>query len=297
MELIIEFGDKALQRKILYELSIVARIIEHHNPPLNIEQIIVPKDYIGKINSFQENHYEPTGYGIKSLAKMVDLPEKYVIVISPDLYTVEYDRCQRFFVYLHEIYHVLNRNQIQEPRADSISGLIYTTNLYGLFDEYVANRDAIRVIKTVFAENWKEVCQTIEQDLAAFILILQDERFALAIEEKLTHFQIHEDVLKFLQNIRKDFSEISLTIVFVFSILDQVPQFNRHKQAAQASEFVNEETLALMDYFRQKYEQRDFDLRDGLKYMDGFMANFGTRFDDAMEAGNYKVCKKQEVDC
>ena len=52
MELIIEFGDKALQRKILYELSIVARIIEHHNPPLNIEQIIVPKDYITNGASF-----------------------------------------------------------------------------------------------------------------------------------------------------------------------------------------------------------------------------------------------------
>jgi len=212
-----------------------------------------------------------------------------MIVISPDLYTGHYDIYQRFFVYLHEIYHVLNRKQIQEPSTPSISEMIYFTNLCSLFDEYVANRDALRVLETVFVEKRKDIFQSIERDLNAFILILQDERFVEDIEEKLQQFQIYEDLPKFLQNIRKDFSEISLTTVFVFSILDHFPRFERYLPAVQTSDFVNRETLALMNYFRQKYEQRNFDLRDGLKVMDGFMANFGTRFDDALEVGTYQL--------
>lgn len=289
MELVVEFGDETLRQHILYELSVVPRIIARQTTPLAIEKIIVSKDYLNQINSFRQEHYEPSCRGIKSLAKMLDLPDCYIIVISPDLYTGHYDIYQRFFVYLHEIYHVLNRKQIQEPPTFSISGMIYFTNLCSLFDEYVANRDALRVLETIFAENRHDIFQSIERDLKAFVLILQDERFVEDLEEKLKQFQIHEDLPKFLQNIRKDFSEISLTIVFVFSIVDHFPRLKRYLPAAQASGFVNEETLALMNYFRQKYEQRDFDLRDGLDVMDGFMTNFGTRFDDALEVGTYQL--------
>ena len=295
MEIIIEYGDNVLQQKILRELSVVARIIERLTPALEIKKIIVPADYLEKIHAIQQIRYEPSSRGIKAVAKMVELLDNYIMVVSPELYAGHYDIYQRFFVYLHEINHALNRELIQEIPSHSISEFIYYTNLNSLFDEYVANREALRVIEKVFEEDWEKISCTIERDLNAFICVLQDERFMEDLEEKLDQFKIHADVLKFLQNIRKDFSEISLSIVFIFSIMDHFPQSEHHKQAAQASEFVNEQTLALMDYFRQKYEQRDFDLRDGLHYMDDFMTNFGTRFDDALPVGTYQVYKIQEI--
>ena len=295
MELIIEYGDEVLQQKILHELSVVTRIIDRLTSALEIKKIIVPADYLEKIHSIQQIRYEPSSHGIKALAKMVELLDYYVMVVSPDLYAGQYDIYQRFFVYLHEINHVLNRELIQETPSHSISEFIYYTNLNNLFDEYVANREALRVINMVFEEDWEKISRTIERDLNALIAVLQNKRFMKELEEKLDQFQIHTDVLKFLQNIRKDFSEISLSIVFIFSIMDHFPHSGHHKQAAQASEFVNKQTLALMDYFRQKYERHDFDLRDGLEYMDGFMANFGTRFDDALAVGTYQVYKIQEI--
>jgi len=213
------------------------------------------------------------------VAKIVNVGDNIVIVLSPSIFTENNDNQTRMFIYAHEIAHVTNRMKFPSISNNSFTENQYLYNLYSLYDEYVADRLAYNVIEKIFpvkSDYWKAL---IKSEAQLFPLFISDFRHYDAIKSEIKAFRVHADVELYMKNIKRIFDDVSLATTHSFSLSDSDPSRIRLIDLINLP-FVNEKTIALMTFFKGKYEENIFNIHDGIDLIIDFMTNLGMRFDD-----------------
>lgn len=286
MEIIIEFGTLELKQQLTDELLGFSSIVDRIAPSVNISRIVVSSDFDGWVNKLQGTlDHKSTRRGgdlpLTAWARMIWAEDGGVsFVLSPIVYTEANDTQVRTFVYLHELTHVVNRLRFSKPSLEPTARAAYLTTAYNLFDEYRADRVAFKTVGAVFplrSEYWRSF---IADQFARFESLLNDPSYYALIEMEVASTRFNVDMDQFLTSIKPSIGEIAESTVHAFSIAHQYPEFAL-RDIRRRSKFVNEKTIALMDFFKAKYERGEYDLDDGLPLITTYMTNFGIMFQDS----------------
>ncbi len=284
MKITVEVGTAEQKNIIENELRLIQTTIGAFEPPLNISQVIVPADFDQKVNELQNTDYYKSVRGVVAIAKILEIDDGIAMIISPLIYTVEWDTQTRAFIYLHEILHVANKNRIPKPEIQSPSLSLYFENIYRLFDEYAADREALELIDKVFPFKSDLMQCSIDSNIDGFIRIINNQQYYQQIAMEIASFRIHDiDVTTFLENTHDSFSEVAISIAHLYPYIDNYPDYQSKVADLRNSRFVNNKTYALIDFFRKKYGERCPELVEGLNLAEEFMLNFGMRFEDTAQ--------------
>ncbi len=265
-------------------MLLIQTIIGAFDPPLNISQAIVPADFDQKVNELQNTDYYKSVRGVVAIAKILEIDDGIAMILSPRIYTVEWDIQTRVFIYLHEIRHVANKKWIQKPEIQSPSLSLYFENIYRLFDEYAADRQALELIDKVFPLKSDQMRCHIDSDVDGFIRIINNQQYYQQIAKEIASFRICDsDVTTFLENTHDSFSEVAMSIAHLYSYIDNYPDYQSKVTDLHNSRFVNVKTYTLIDFFRKKYGEKCPELVEGLNPVKEFMLNFGMRFEDTAQ--------------
>lgn len=128
MEVIIEVGTDEQKILIAKELELLGMIIGNFNPPLNLTRFIIPDDFDGKVKEIENISRYQSKRGLErnevtALAKISPDGNGYAILVSPLLYTTFFDTQIRYFIFLHELSHIINRNDFPKIDKDSPSSI------------------------------------------------------------------------------------------------------------------------------------------------------------------------------
>ncbi len=281
MEIVVEIGTHETQEAIHQELTLLSSIVSLSNGVLNISKVIVPLDFDVAVNELQntKDYRADKDRDVVALARNINLGDSFAIVLSPFLYTASHDWQTRLYIALHEIKHVYNNKLFPNISLVTGSKRIYTNNLYILFDEYVANRWALETLDGVIPEKSPVWNTFIKSFAKSFSLLICDNKYYENIKNEVEAFRQHSDIEYFQSKIRRSFYSVAMSIVHALSISDHNPSI-LHPITLEKSHFVNEKTLALMSFFKEKYQNEIFDIHTDLNLIIDFMTNFGMRFED-----------------
>jgi hypothetical protein len=291
MEITIELDDEGIQQQIKNELDyflIIAEAMELH---LSISRILVPIDFQAKVRELTGDDDYKFQRGsddgkITVAAKILEDKDGLVIVISPFLYLPIFDTMIRSFILTHEFAHILNKNRFPEIPKGSFVRENYLTNLYFFFDEYVADRFSFHLSERLFnppTEAWK---QFHNDGGLGYINPASHPSYYAQVKSEIEKFREHGDVNLYWKSIHEIMHVISVSTVHGFASYHQ--HYNEYKDLIiPNTPFVNEKTLALMDYFKTKYENKETDLSDGISLMSNYLTNFGIEFEDRPDNQGY----------
>jgi hypothetical protein len=285
LEIIIEIGTQEQQAQIRQELAFLEGIVGHTNPPLNISQVVIPSDFDAKVNELQGTTTYESKRIVRAVAKIVDIGNSIVVVLSPLLYMENHDTQTRMVILLHEIMHVSNKRRFPTISSDSCQRQTYLSNLYILYDEYVADRLAFKIMDDLFQEKTKCWKAFVLNEATGFTSLINDPQHYNAIRSEIVSFRTHADVALYLKNIYPSFDNVALSIVHTISLADHDPHAIQITDLRE-SPFVNEKTMALMRFFKDKYQENAFNVNDGIGLIIDFMTNFGVKYEDTPQ-GTY----------
>lgn len=284
MELIVEIGTDKQKSLIERELHLIQTVADTFDPPLNIVQAIVPADFDQKVNQLTNTeNYKSLRVNAVTVAKILEIDGGTAIILSPIIYTIDWDTQMRAFIYLHEILHVANKRQIIRPEIQSSSSSFYFENIYRIFDEYAADRKALELIDDKFPEKSVKMRCHIDSNVSLFIQMINNPRYYEQIKKEIAHFRVHADVMTLLNNIRDSCSELSVSIAHLYSYIDSYTDYQGKIAELNNPRLINSETNALIDFFRLQYTEKQPDLHSGLNLVKEYIANFGLRFEDTTQ--------------
>lgn len=281
MEIRVEIGNPEQRRLIARELSSLEGICNEFDPPLELAEIVVPSDFDKVVNKLQRtNSYKSSRSTHMAVAKILPMNGQYCLVISPALFTAAHDSQSRAFFYFHEIAHLYsNRSFAQQIDSTEIPAP-HSTNMSILFDEYFADRKSFETIDALFSEKTPNYLKLINDILDGHLYTLtHDSDFHDSIKREIASFRSHGDINRFLQPVGQIFDEVSKAMIHAYACLDHFPSFAERRAELHSSKFINERTLALVDFIRSRYIQSSTDLMDGIPLIAGFLANFGMKFE------------------
>lgn len=283
MEIIVEIGTPENQEQIREELMLFSLVVSRSNNLVNISKVIVPKNFDAKVNELHGTLDYKSNRGIIALARNVNLGDSDAIVLSPHLYTSAYCDAQvRLYLSLHEMAHTINRKLFPQLSSNSGSEGIYLENLYTLFDEYVADRFALALFDDVISTKTTRWNTFISEFALGFASLINNSQYYTNIRNAIESFRQHGDSGLFLKEIHEDFHSVVISISHAFAISDHDSQILSPAVLLQ-SHFVNEKTVALMNFFKVKYQEQAYDINDGFDLIIEFMTNFGMKFKNVPE--------------
>lgn len=286
MEIIVEIGTEENQEQIREELNLFSSVISLSNNLINISKVIVPRNFDAKVNELQRTLDYKSHRGIVALARNVNLGDSDAIVLSPLLYTSGYIDAQvRLYLLFHEMVHTLNRNMFPQSSCNAGSEGIYIENLYTLYDEYVADRLALTLLDNVYSIKTTHWNKFISDFALSFSSLVNDSKYYKNIKNEIDFFRQSSDIGLFLKKIDEDFHSVVICIIHAFAISDHDSHILSSETLLQ-SRFVNEKTIALMNFFKVKYQEQVYDISDGFDLIVEFMTNFGMKFKNIPE-GTY----------
>lgn len=283
MDIYIEIGDENQKDQIKKELLLFEKLIQDINifeKKQTVDSIIVPTDFALQVNKLgNKPGYKSIRGTVKSMAIVLNTKNGKSIVVTPELFLNEkFDRQGRFFILLHELVHIAHKERLPRiPEGDNTHNF-YLSWLYTLYDEYIADRIAYTIIDQIFDPTGKWA-DFVREVILGFLGVVKLPDLYDFIKSEIRSFHSHKEVNLFLERTQESAENISVLSVHAFSVFHQYPEilddipFNNLY-------FVNENTLALMDYLKEKYEIRATDLDDGVALMRDYMKNFGVLFED-----------------
>jgi hypothetical protein len=280
MKIIIEVGTDEQKKQIASELRFVEKAIAAFEPPLNIIEVIVPADFDQRVNELQKTDYYKSVRGMVALAKMLELDDGVAIILSPSIYTMDWDTQKRLYVYLHEVFHVDNKRRIIKPQVLSPSSSLYYENLYRIYDEYAADRKTFELIDDLFPLKSDLMQSSINWNVDGFTQAINSSKYYEQISHEITSFRIHANVITFLQNTHDSVSEVTMSIAHLYAYIDNYPNYQNKVADLANSKFINNKTFALIEFFRKQYSDNSHELTNGLRVISEFMLNFGMGFED-----------------
>lgn len=283
MEINIEIGTEKQKHLIEQELELIKKVVEECKPPINLSKIIVPSDFEAKINELEgiETYKAVRGLGssnINANARIVKLNDGYAIVISPNTYSDFHDTQTRYFIALHELFHIINKRDFPKILEDSYVKARYLDNIYSLYDEYSSDRFAYSLVESIFPSKSKYWKKSVDNDIEGFIGLINDSKYYDSIRHEIEAFRTHAEIEIFCDNTREYIDELAISLAHIFSLFHHYPDKISRSKLLE-SPFVNEKTFNLMEYYKDKYEQKNTDLFDGIELIIDFMMNFGFKFE------------------
>lgn len=281
LKIIVEVGNPEQKALIKEELSSLERITGQFESPLSLNQIIVASDFDKTVNELQKtNSYKSVREKHSVSAKVLQVNDEAIMVLSPRLYTAEEDFQSRMLTYLHEIIHIHNWQTFPAFCDWSNIPIEYSQNLYTFFDEYYADRKAFEIMDKLFKRKTKIYLNRIETTVEGHLqTVIDDFKSYSLIKREIDSFRQHADVERFLGAIYETFDGVSKEIIHVYAYLDHFSRFSKRKVELQSLRFVNDKTVSLIEFIRSKYVQNSFDLMDGMTLIESFLTNFGMRFE------------------
>jgi hypothetical protein len=282
LEILVEIGNNEQQKIIANEFKVIETILNRFKPPLNIEKVIVPCDFIKTVNQIQNISSFNSDRGQEQivLAKTIELNNSCILVFSPNIYTKGWDNQMRMSLYLHELIHAVNHRRIPKPITKSLSYNRLFMNLYILYNEYYANRKSFEVIVRVYPNKSKIFDDFIQGNFKSFLQSLIDNKYYEKIKSEISLFRIHGNIDLFLKEVHDIFDAAAKNIMYVYSYIDHFDFAKNQENLINKSNFINKKTKCLIDFYRSKYLKDDFDLISGINLMEDFLTNFGMRFED-----------------
>jgi hypothetical protein len=186
------------------------------------------------------------------------------------------------FIYMHELVHVTTKRGPERKDAFSRSDTIYAHNLETFVDEYIADRVAYALVDKVFPAKSEQWQVEVVRQASQFSSLLANPACLASIKSSIKELQNHHDITRFLDDVHPVFDGIFLTLAHSFSLSDSYPELLPLSELA-ASKFVNERTIALVEYARGQFQNNDRELEKGLALVANFMRNFGIAFADSPE--------------
>jgi len=282
LDIIVEIGTEEQKELIRKELSVIKIISRDFNPHPQITQIIVPEDFERKANDILGiEHYKSKRGDQVVIAKNVPTEDGIILLFSKELYTDSHDNQTRLQIYLHEFIHAFNKLRFPKISEDPKAANIYFGIIYTLFDEYDANRKSFKITEKVYPQLSHRYKSIHALNLKEFVKTICDDSLHLKkLRKEIVKFRSHNNVDLFLECTKDLVDEVSKSIIYVYSYLDQNYKLTKNKALLEKSYFINDKAIALIDFFRVKYEKEDNNLFDGRKIIEDFMTNFGFRFED-----------------
>lgn len=278
-----EIGSEEQKKLIEYEFKFIELVAQQLDPPLIITKVIVASDFDRAVNAIEGNNNFKSSrgtesHGISTSAKICKDGDGYTIVVSPIFYIDPFDNIIRFFVFNHELVHIINRRDFPPLPDDSYVRNLYAANIYALYDEYYADRLAFDITDNVYPEKSQQWTDWVKSEIEGFIELVNDLSYYDTFREEIKSFRSHADVDLFLRNIRPSYDVVSTVLSHLFAEYHRYPEFVSSADLLK-SPFVNEKTFALADYFKKKFEESSIELLDGLDIVREFMTNFGVKFE------------------
>lgn len=281
MDIIVEIGTNEQNQLIRKELEIIQNVYSSFKLPNPLKQIVVPDNFDTKVNEIQgTSDYSSKREATIAVAKNIVKDEGIFLIFSKDLFTIFHDNFTRLHMYLHELLHAYNTIRLPKFNSEPPSERQYLSNLCTLFDEYYANRMAFEIIHKLYPKTSFRYKRNNYHHLKGFIESIKELNYYTKIRSEIFSFRKHGNVEVFLQNIHPYFDGVSKSIIYVYSYIDCSQKLKKFEKSILESKFVNERTASLMDFFRLKYDNNDFDLLDGKNLIVAFMENFGMKFED-----------------
>ena len=172
MRITIEVGTPEQKKLIENEVRLVFNAASNSNQNFSINEIIVPVDFDSTVNTLQgTTSYQSVRnldeHDIVVNAKVIHNPNGSYLVISPHIFSKWNDAQTRCFIYMHELVHVVRKQEYMFSGAFSI----YEHNLETFIEEYIADRIAYGFVDQAFqtkSDNGKLNCQGNPHNLLSF---------------------------------------------------------------------------------------------------------------------------------
>lgn len=291
MKFVIEIGNTEQKKLIKEELEQLFNAFLNIDSSL-LDEVVIPIDFKKKVNELQNtSNYQserPVGENeIIALAKIINTLDKTVIVLSSALYTEQHDVQTRYFIFIHEISHSVNKRRFPDYlTGDSYSHKQYMYNLYTLFDEYVSDRFAFDLVDNLFLTKSEYWINYINREITYLTSVLIDDANYENLKRAIGLFKQHNDGNQFINEFLPTYDGVALCTAHAFAIYDQYPDLI-HWSILEKSKFINKKSLTLIDYMRMKFEHQDFDLSNGYPLIVDFIQNFGLKWEDTPGGGVY----------
>ena len=283
MEILIEIGTNEQKGWIEEELGFIDIALRQAQRPIPLKQIIVSSDLEATINRLEgvTTYQSRRNLGendLVVLGKIVAVKDGFAIVLSQHLYTDAHDTLTRLRFILHELFHMVNKRDFPNIATTPYTTGFYSYYLYHLYDEYASDRFAYSMtemlpLKSDLAE--ADLIRTAK----GYIDVMCDPHCYNHIKKEISEFRNHADTNKFHNNINQHYDDMATCLIHAFALLDSYPDKMSLNDLSK-SPFVNDKTLALIDYFRKKESQHDTNLDDGMDLIIKFMENFGMRWEE-----------------
>lgn len=283
MKIIVEIGTEEQKKLIEKELSVVNAISSHFEAPPKIAQIIVPTNFDDKVNESQGSNNYKSLRGHFAVAKNIFTNDGVCLIFSKHLFTNDHDNLTRLQIIFHEYVHAVNKDRFPAIETESASKKSYLMHLYALFDEYDANRKSFEVVGELFPDVSHRYKFNNNNHLKYFIKSLLDSNKTKKLREEISKFRLHADVNLFLGNIEPIFDELSMSIIYSFAYIDSKDKLKKVEPLLFKSDFINSKTEELICFYREKFNNGDPYLFDGVRLIEKFMKNFGIRLEDTSQ--------------
>lgn len=280
MEIYVDIGTPEQQKFIRDELKNFETLQKEISGFKSLKKLFISADFDSKVNELEGTRsYISQRDTIHAMAKNIKINDGYAIVVNAILYTDNYDFHIRYLVLLHEMFHIILNIDAMGDESLRGADASYRANLGILFDDYCANRASMEIHFKIFTDPSYKFKKFLIRSFHSFLKgLIDDIEFYEPIVSEIENFQDHGDVELFLANIQRPFDGCSKSIIYAFAYMDACSHFkNKENHLVSNSRFVNSQTLELIDYFRKKYETKNYDLEDqlGLSLIIEFMTIFG----------------------
>ncbi|MDP2753687.1 MAG: hypothetical protein Q8P40_04770 [Nitrospirota bacterium] len=295
VDITVEVGTQEQQLAIKSELKLFLDAIgKELITEINLAGIFVPIDFDTKVNMLQKStSYKSSRGNHIALAKIIDSnPSEKYIVLSPYLYTDQFNLYLRLHIFSHELYHLINRTRFRIEKYNGTANGRYMANMITLYDEYSANRFSSSLTNSLVE---KEIDPQIRDIMKEFflstykghIMSLQDPcKYYSVFKKEISKFRFHGDITKFLNNISGLFDEVTKTIIYCFAYADALPFIHEEFNRIDSVHFIDENTHNLINKYRNWYLNLSFDFNESLNDIKSFISNFGMVFEDTPQ-GEY----------
>lgn len=280
MEINIEIGSSEQKELIASEFEFVRDLCEQFESPPSICGIWVADDFDKTVNELQGTNNYTSNRGHVAIAKNVYVGDETALVFSKILFTEFHDNHTRLQFILHELCHTLNKMNF--PKTEGQPAYVeYLSYLYTLFDEYWANRWSFEITEQVFGNVSPLYKKLTRSSTFGFLRgIIEIENDYSHIKSEIFKFRFHGNVVLFMGNIRRSVDEILKSLVYFYSYFHHYKKYSKLESFIDVSTDAGKKGKLLVEFFRQKYENNDVNIFDGILIIEELLKCFGFQYED-----------------